>query len=77
MPSISCLFIQLMDLQPLRSQVPLSQTFPSCVSGRSLSPVLGVSAFRSLMTAGNLSVENQGFMGIWGCDWRGEGFSEV
>lgn len=57
--AISSLFIQLMDLQPLRSQVPLSHTFPSCVSGRSQSPVLGVLGFRSrLMTAGNLFVEN-------------------
>lgn len=52
------LFIQLMDLQPLRSRVPLSQTFLTCVLGRSLSPALGVPGFKSLlMTAGNLSVE--------------------
>lgn len=51
-----------MDLQPLRSQVPLSQTFPSFVSGRPLSPVLGVSGFRScLMTAGNMFVESRTF----------------
>lgn len=40
---------QLMDLQPLRSQVPLSQTFLTCVLGRSLSLVLGVPGFRSLL----------------------------
>lgn len=51
-----------MDLQPLRSQVPLSQTFLTCVLGRSLSPVLGVPGFRSLlMMSGNLFVANGTF----------------
>lgn len=40
---------QLMDLQPLRSRVPLSQTFLTCVLGRSLSPALGVPGFKSLL----------------------------
>jgi hypothetical protein len=49
------LFIQLMDLQPPRSQVPLSQTFPTQMWGRSLFPLLGVPGFRNLLrTAGNL-----------------------
>lgn len=39
---------QLMDLQSLRSQAPLSQTFPTHMWGRSLCPVLEVLGFRSL-----------------------------
>lgn len=39
---------QLMDLQLLRSQAPLSQTFSTHLWGRSLCPVLGVAGFRSL-----------------------------
>ena len=52
---LASLFIQLMDLQPLRNQAPLSQTFPTHMWGRSLCPVLEVLGFRSLpRTAGNL-----------------------
>lgn len=78
---------QLMDLQPLRSQAPLSQTFPTHMWRKSLCPVLGVPGFRRLLrtavgvqhgvvlsvTAGSLVCMDSGSYGALSCHLTGPG----